>query len=65
MAAHVVAVHASADHSFSKPSRDFIRLRTGLGVEGDAHCGATMQHRGRLPRQASWPNLGQVHRDPR
>ena len=65
MAAHVVAVHASADHSFSKASRDSIRLLTGLGVEGDAHCGATMQHRGRLPRQASWPNLGQVHRDPR
>jgi len=61
MTAHVVAVHASDDHTLSKPTRAFIRLITGLGVEGDAHRGATMQHRGRLPRQASWPNLRQVH----
>jgi MOSC domain-containing protein YiiM len=61
MAARVAAVHSSAGHSFSKSSHDFIRLLAGLGVEGDAHCGATMQHLGRLPRQASWPNLRQVH----
>jgi len=61
MGAHVAAVHASADHSFSKESRHLIRLLAGLGVEGDAHCGATMKHRGRLPQQASWPNLRQVH----
>lgn len=61
MAAQVAAVHASADHSFSKPSWDLIRLLAGLGVEGDAHCGATVKHRGRLPRQASWPNLRQIH----
>ena len=36
-------------------------ITRGLGVEGDAHCGATMQHLGRLPRQAAWPNLRQVH----
>jgi len=58
---HVAAVHSNAGHVFSKSSRDEIRLLAGLGVEGDAHCGATMQHLGRLPRQASWPNLRQVH----
>lgn len=36
-------------------------MLAGLGVEGDAHCGATVRHLGRLPRQASWPNLRQVH----
>lgn len=61
MTAHVAAVHASAGHSLSKASRDSIRLLAGLGVEGDAHCGATMRHIGRLSRQASWPNLRQVH----
>jgi MOSC domain-containing protein YiiM len=59
--AHVAAVHSTSSHSFSKASRESVRLLAGLGVEGDAHCGATMQHLGRLPRQASWPNLRQVH----
>lgn len=59
--ARVAAVHSDAMHSFSKTSRESIRLLAGLGVEGDAHCGATMQHLGRLPRQASSPNLRQVH----
>jgi MOSC domain-containing protein YiiM len=59
--ARVVGVHSDASHSFSKPSRSSITLLAGLGVEGDAHCGATMQHLGRLPRQATWPNLRQVH----
>ena len=61
MTARVAAVHSDATHSFSKPTRSSIQLLAGLGVEGDAHCGATMQHLGRLPRQATWPNLRQVH----
>jgi MOSC domain-containing protein YiiM len=38
-----------------------IRLLAGLGVEGDAHCGSAIRHRGRLPRDADKPNLRQVH----
>jgi MOSC domain-containing protein YiiM len=33
----------------------------GLGVEGDAHAGATVQHRSRVARDPSQPNLRQVH----
>jgi MOSC domain-containing protein YiiM len=57
----VVAVHRSSVHSFSKPTCESIRLLEGLGVEGDAHCGALTKHRGRLPRDAAEPNLRQVH----
>jgi MOSC domain-containing protein YiiM len=38
-----------------------IRLLAGRGVEGDAHCGTTVQHRSRVRRDASRPNLRQVH----
>ncbi len=61
MPGHVVSVNASEAHSFSKSPVPAIRLLEGLGVEGDAHCGATMKHRGRLPRDADEPNTRQVH----
>ncbi|RAY11449.1 MOSC domain-containing protein [Actinomadura craniellae] len=38
-----------------------IRLLAGLGVEGDAHLGATVKHRSRVARDPSQPNLRQVH----
>ena len=57
----VVAVHRDPRHRFSKPTADAITLRTGLGVEGDAHFGATVQHRSRMRRDPSAPNLRQVH----
>jgi MOSC domain-containing protein YiiM len=57
----VVAVSRNAAHSFSKPPCDAIRLCAGLGVEGDAHYGATVQHRSRVARDPSQPNLRQVH----
>jgi MOSC domain-containing protein YiiM len=57
----VVAVSRNAAHSFTKPACDSIRLRTGLGVEGDAHYGTTVQHRSRVARDPSQPNLRQVH----
>jgi MOSC domain-containing protein YiiM len=57
----VVAVHASARHEFSKQVREVIRLVEGLGVEGDAHFGATVQHRSRVRRDPTQPNLRQVH----
>lgn len=57
----VAAVHASGMHSFSKFAEPAIRLIAGLGVEGDAHAGTTVQHRSRVARDASAPNLRQVH----
>jgi MOSC domain-containing protein YiiM len=57
----VIAVHLSASHTFSKRSVGQIMLLEGLGVEGDAHCGATVKHRSRVARDPSQPNLRQVH----
>jgi MOSC domain-containing protein YiiM len=57
----VVAVARDRAHRFSKPPVDAITLRAGLGVEGDAHAGATVQHRSRLRRDPAAPNLRQVH----
>lgn len=57
----VAAVHRSAEHVFSKCGEPSIRLLAGLGVEGDAHLGATVQHRSRVARDPGQPNLRQVH----
>ncbi len=59
--AHVIAVSRSASHAFSKDVQDRIRLLAGLGVEGDAHLGRTVQHRSRVARDPTQPNLRQVH----
>jgi MOSC domain-containing protein YiiM len=61
MSAVVAAVSRSPGHTLAKPNQDRIRLLVGLGVEGDAHAGATVKHRSRLARFASHPNLRQVH----
>jgi len=45
----------------SKPNEESIRLLAGLGVEGDAHSGTSVKHRSRVKRDASQPNLRQVH----
>jgi MOSC domain-containing protein YiiM len=57
----VVAVHRSRSHSFSKHAEDAIVLVAGLGVQGDAHAGTTVQHRSRVRRDPTQPNLRQVH----
>jgi MOSC domain-containing protein YiiM len=57
----VVAVNRNAAHSLTKHGAASITLLTGLGVEGDAHVGATVQHRSRVARDPSQPNLRQVH----
>jgi hypothetical protein len=57
----VVAVCRDAAHRFGKPREDAIRLLAGLGVEGDAHLGRTVQHRSRVARDPTQPNLRQVH----
>lgn len=60
-AAVVTAVSRSAVHTFSKQTQLYIRLLTGLGVEGDSHMGETIKHRSRVARDPSQPNLRQVH----
>ena len=57
----VVAVSLSASHQFSKPVQKSIRLLVGLGVEGDAHLGVTVQNRSRIAKDPTQPNLRQVH----
>jgi MOSC domain-containing protein YiiM len=57
----VVAVARDGEHRFSKLAAPSIRLLASLGVEGDAHCGVTVQHRSRVRRDPTQPNLRQVH----
>ncbi len=61
MPARVVAVSLSRTHTFSKHPQPHIHLLAGLGVEGDAHCGATVRHRYLARRDPTQPNLTQVH----
>jgi MOSC domain-containing protein YiiM len=61
MGATVVAVSRSGSHTFTKANEASIRLLAGLGVEGDAHAGATVRHRSRVERDPTVPNLRQVH----
>lgn len=57
----MVGVSASAAHAFSKQSKSSIRLLAGVGVEGDAHAGSTVQHMSRVAVDPTQPNLRQVH----
>jgi MOSC domain-containing protein YiiM len=61
MTAHVIAVACDDTHRFSKHAAESIHLLTGLGVEGDAHLGRTVQHRSRVAADPTQPNLRQVH----
>jgi hypothetical protein len=62
MAAMIItALAAAADHQFSKQATDRLTLVAGLGVAGDAHCGAAVKHRSRVAKDPSQPNLRQVH----
>jgi MOSC domain-containing protein YiiM len=61
MSGTVTAVSRSGTHTMSKPNEDHIRLIEGLGVEGDAHLGATVKHRSRAAKDPTVPNLRQVH----
>src|SRR4051794_28049442 len=60
-AAAVIAVSRNDTHAVSKLVCDAITLLPGLGVEGDAHSGETVQHRSRVARDPTQPNLRQVH----
>jgi MOSC domain-containing protein YiiM len=61
MVARVVAVSRDERHRFSKLPAEAISLVEGLGVAGDAHAGTLVQHRSRVRRDPSQPNLRQVH----
>jgi hypothetical protein len=57
----VVAVARDDEHRFGKVVQPLITLVAGRGVVGDAHYGVTVQHRSRVRRDPSQPNLRQVH----
>lgn len=61
MSGQIVAVSRAAGNVFTKPVCDAITLVEGLGVEGDAHKGVTVQHLYLKKKDASAPNLRQVH----
>jgi MOSC domain-containing protein YiiM len=57
----VEAVSSSATHGPVKDNRLSILLVEGVGVEGDVHSGATIQHLSRVGESGGEPNLRQVH----
>lgn len=57
----VLAVSRSSRHEFSKHPLDEITLVAGLGVEGDSHFGAEVQHLSRIRQVPRPANLRQVH----
>jgi MOSC domain-containing protein YiiM len=57
----VISVNLQARHRFNKTPTDQIELIAGIGVQGDAHAGATVKHRSRRRWNPSLPNLRQVH----
>lgn len=61
MTARVFAVSRASGNVFSKPVQDRITLVEGLGVEGDAHNGVTVQHLYLKKKDPTVPNLRQVH----
>ena len=61
MIGKVIAVSVSSNHSFQKFKQDSIKLISGIGIEGDTHAGKTVQHRSRVAKDPTQPNLKQVH----
>lgn len=57
----IIALASDAQHRFSKEPARSLTLRAGLGVEGDAHAGRTVQHLSRVKQDPNQPNLRQVH----
>ena len=57
----IVAVSRRAAHNFGKTNEPCIELVAGLGVLGDAHLGATVQHVVRVKEDPNRPNVRQVH----
>jgi hypothetical protein len=53
----VEAVHRSASHTLKKPEQLSSPLLAALWVKDDAHMAVTVQHRSRVARDPSQPNL--------
>lgn len=58
---YVFGLARSMAHHFSKSPCKDLTLIAGLGVEGDAHAGTTVQHLSRIKQDPTQPNLRQVH----
>ena len=61
MPATIIALASDKAHRFSKQPRQSLDLLAGLGVEGDAHAGRTVQHLSRMAKDPAALNLRQVH----
>lgn len=61
MTAMIIGLARDTEHRFSKQPCTALRLIAGLGVEGDAHAGALVQHLSRMAKDPTAPNLRQVH----
>jgi MOSC domain-containing protein YiiM len=59
--ARILALARSSEYAFSKRPEASLKLRAGLGVEGDVHAGTTVKHRSRVAVDPDQPNLRQVH----
>ena len=57
----VAGVFVSGSHTFSKSEQQSITLLPELGIEGDAHCGSTVQHLSERKKYPNRPNLRQLH----
>ncbi|MEQ1540932.1 MAG: MOSC domain-containing protein [Novosphingobium sp.] len=61
MSPTIIGLARDAEHRFSKAPCASITLLPGLGVDGDAHAGRTVQHLSRMAKDPSIANLRQVH----
>lgn len=61
MSPSIIGLARDAAHRFSKEPCGAITLLAGLGVEGDAHAGRTVQHLSRQAKDPRAANLRQVH----
>ena len=57
----MLSVSQSSKHNFSKDRVGSVLLVEGLGIDGDAHSGSTVQHVFRKKSHPTEPNLRQVH----
>lgn len=57
----VVSLSRDDQHRFSKQRHNELVFLAGRGIEGDAHCGESVQHRSRVKANPHQPNLRQVH----
>lgn len=61
MTAIIEELHRSGGHAFSKERIRSAELVAGVGMVGDAHAGARVQHRSRVAANPDQPNLRQIH----